>query len=154
MTPFKDWLEETREKIDAHKKSFSKTDARKFKLQFMERLAERVEQFSSTCGECYQDKGEITALLNNLEGQIHLYPMATKDYHDKIKAIVAHLREAHKLVAAGMFTAMGNAIGVAMGVSVGVALDNVGAGIGIGAGIGMAIGAAWVAKAKKEGKII
>ena len=113
MTPFQDWLAETKEKIDTHKKSFTKTEARKFKLPFVERIADRTEHFSSMCGGCYQNKGGITTLLDNLEGPIRLSPMAAKGYHQKIKTIVSHLRKEHKMVPAGTFTAMGNGIGSA-----------------------------------------
>ncbi len=154
MTPFKDWLEETNEKIAKHKKSFTKAESRKYRLDFLKRLAKRVDEFSSACGECYQYKGEITNLLNNLEGLIQLSPMATKDYRNKINKIVGHLRKKHKLIPAGTYTAIGNGIGVALGTSFGAATGNIGAGVGIGAGIGMAIGAALEAKAKKDGKII
>jgi hypothetical protein len=85
---------------------------------------------------------------------IQLSPAATKDYRDKIKRIVDHLRKKHKLIPAGTYTAIGNGIGVGLGVSFGVAMDNLGAGIGAGAGIGMAVGAALEAKAKKDGKIL
>jgi len=154
MTPFKDWLEDTKEKIEKYKKSFTKAESRKFKLEFVERVSNRVDHFSSMCGECFQHKGEITTLLNNLEGLIQLSPMATKDYHKKINKIVSHLRKKHKLVPTGTYTAIGNGLGVAIGVSIGVAMGNIGAGIGIGAGLGVAIGAALEAKAKKNGKTI
>jgi hypothetical protein len=154
MTPFKDWLEETNEKIAKYKSSFTKAESRKYRLAFLERVAKRVNEFSSTCGECYTYKGEITALLNNLEGLIQLSPTATKDYRDKINKIAGHLRKKHKLIPAGTYTAIGNGVGVALGVSFGLAMDNLGAGIGAGAGIGMAVGTALEAKAKKDGKIL
>jgi hypothetical protein len=154
MTPFKDWLEETNEKIEKYKKSFTKSESRKYRLEFLERVVKRVNEFSATCGECYQHKGEITTLLNNLEGLIQLSPMATKDYRNKINKIVGHLRKEHKLIPAGTFTAIGNGVGVALGTSLGLATDNLAAGIGAGAGIGVAVGAALEAKAKKDGKTI
>lgn len=154
MTPYKDWFEETNEKIEKYKKSFTKAESRKYKLEFLERVVKRVNEFSSVCGGCYQHKGEITTLLNNLEGLIQLSPMATKDYRNKINKIVGHLRKEHKLIPAGTFTAIGNGVGVALGVSLGLAMDNLGAGIGAGAGIGIAVGAALEAKAKKDGKTI
>jgi hypothetical protein len=80
--------------------------------------------------------------------------MATKDYRDKIKKIVGHLRKKHKLIPAGTYMAIGNGVGVALGVAIGTAMDNIGPGIGIGAGIGVAIGTALEAKAKKEGRTI
>jgi ElaB/YqjD/DUF883 family membrane-anchored ribosome-binding protein len=154
MAAFKDWLEDTNEKIAGYKKTFTKADSRKYKLDFLERVAKRVNEFSSMCGECYQYKGEITNLLNNLEGLIQLSPAATKDYRKKIDTMVAHLRKKHKLVPAGVYTAIGNGAGVALGASLGAVTDNFGAGIGIGAGIGVAVGTALEAKAKKDGKII
>ena len=154
MTPFKDWLEETNEKIATYKKSFTKAESRKYRLDFVERVAKRIDEFSSMCGECYQYKGEITNLLNNLEGLIQLSPLATKDYRNKINKIVGHLRKKHKLIPQGTYTAIGNGTGVALGVSIGVAMDNIAAGIGIGAGIGVAIGAALEAKAKKDGRTL
>lgn len=154
MTPFKSWLDDTKERIDTYKKSFSKAESKRYKLEFLERIAKRVDGFSSVCGECYQAKGEITTLLNNLKGLIQISPMATKDYRNKINKMVGHLRKKHKLVPAGTYTAIGNGVGVALGVSVGIAMDNVGAGLGAGAGIGFAIGTALEAKAKKDGKTI
>lgn len=154
MTPFKDWLEETNEKIAKYKNSFTKAESRKYRLAFLGRVAKRVNEFSPTCGECYTHKGEITALLNNLEGLIQLSLTATKDYRNKINKIVGHLRKKHKLIPAGTYTAIGNGVGVALGVSIGVTMDNIGAGIAAGAGIGMAVGTALEAKAKKDGKIL
>jgi hypothetical protein len=154
MTPFKDWLEETNEKIAKYKKSFTKAESRKYRLDFLARVAIRVNEFSSMCGECYNYKGEITTLLNNLEGLIQLSPIAIKNYRKKITNIVSHLRKKHKLIPAGTYTAIGNGVGVALGVSLGIAMDNIGAGIGAGAGIGVAIGAALEAKAKKDKRTI
>jgi hypothetical protein len=154
MTPFKDWLEETSKKIAAYKKTFPKAEARKYKLDYLDRIAKRVNELSSMCGECYQSKGEITTLLNNLEGLIQLSPMATKEYRKKMNKIVSHLRKKHKLIPAGTYTAIGNGLGVSLGVSLGAVMGNIGVGIGIGAGIGVAIGVAMEAKAKKDGKII
>jgi len=154
MSAFKDWNEDTNGKISQYKKSFTKADSRKYKLNFLERIAKRVNEFSSMCGECYQYKGEISNLLNNLEGLIQLSPAATKDYRKKISTMVAHLRKKHKLIPAGIYMAIGNGAGVALGASLGAATDNIGARIGIGAGIGIAVGTALEAKAKKDGKII
>ncbi len=154
MTPLKDWLEDTKEKIEKHKKVFTKAESRKFKLELVERVAKRVDHFSSMCGECHQHKGEITILLNNLGGLIQLSPIATSDYFKKIKKIVSHLRKKHKLVPSGTYTAIGNATGVALGVSIGAAMGNLGAGVAIGAGLGVAIGAALEAKAKKDNRTI
>ncbi len=154
MPPFKDWLADIKGKIEKHRKTLTKAETRKYKLEFLERVAKKVDQFSSQCGECYQSQGEITALLDNLAILVQLPTMATKDYHRKINKIVHHLRKQHKLIPAGTYAAIGNGAGVALGIAIGVATGNIGAGIGIGAGLGVGLGTALEAKAKKDGKII
>lgn len=154
MFATKSWIEDTKSKIEKHKKSLSRTEIRKYKLEFIGRVAKKVDQFSSTCGVCFQSQGEITALVDFLDVQFQLPAIATKEYHRKINRIVHHLRKEHKLIPAGTYTAIGNIAGVAVGVAVGFATGNIGAGIGIGAGLGVGLGSALEAKAKKDGKII
>jgi hypothetical protein len=154
MSPFKDWLEDSTEKTSQLKKKFSKREERKYKLELLEKISKRVAEFSSTCGECYQYRGVISNLLQNLGGLVQLSPTAGRDHNEKINNIVKHLRKKHKLITAGSYMVIGNGVGVALGVSIGAATGNIGAGIGIGAGLGAAIGAALEAKAKKDKKII
>jgi hypothetical protein len=148
------WLEETQVKIDKYRKTLTKAEIRKFKLEFLERMAKKLDRLSSSCGECFQSQGEISSLLDNLSVFIQLPTMAIKDYHRKINKIVRHLRKQHKLIPAGTYTAIGNITGVALGISIGIATGNIGAGIGVGAGLGVGLGTALEAKAKKDGKII
>jgi thiamine pyrophosphate-dependent acetolactate synthase large subunit-like protein len=154
MPPFKDWLEDTIEEIDQLIKKFTKKEKRKYKLELLEKVSKRVDEFSSICGECYQYKGVITNLLHNLRGVAQLSPTVSRDHNAKINNIIRHLRKKHRLISAGAYMGIGYGIGVALGVSIGAALDNAGAGIGIGAGLGAAIGTALEAKAKKEKRII
>jgi hypothetical protein len=123
-------------------------------LELLEKVSKRVAEFSMSCGECYQYKGVISNLLQNLGGVVQLSLTAEKNHHKKINNIVKHLRKKHKLITPGAYMVIGNGIGVALGVSIGGALGNIGAGIGIGAGLGAAIGAALEAKAKKDKRVI
>jgi hypothetical protein len=154
MPPFKDWLEDSTEKINQLKGTLSKKEEKKYKLALLEKISKRVAEFSLTCGECYQYKGVISNLLQNLGGLVQLSPLSEKGHHNKINNIVKHLRKKHKLIPQGAYMAIGNGVGVALGISIGGALGNIGAGIGIGAGLGAAIGAALEAKAKKDKRII
>lgn len=154
MPPFRDWLEDSTEEINQLKEKFSKKQERKYKLELLEKVSKRVAEFSSTCGECFQYKGVISNLLQNLGGIVQLSLTAEKDHNNKINNMVRHLRKKHKLITPGTYMAIGNGVGVALGVSIGAASGNVGAGIGIGAGLGAAIGMALEAKAKKDKRII
>jgi hypothetical protein len=150
----KDWLERTTDEIHSYKQKLSKTEYKKYKLDFVERLAKKINQFSDQCGECYQFQGEITYMLRNLEGMVQLSPLVRKNHNKKISDMVNHLRKKHKLIKAGTYMAIGNGVGAALGVSIGAATGNIGAGIGIGIGIGAGIGSALESKAKKDGKLL
>jgi hypothetical protein len=154
METYDNWLNNTLESIAAQKQVFSKRDTKKYKLDFLSRLAKRIADFSKECGECQKFQGDISKLAQDLGGLVQSSKEERKNYDRKIKAITGHLQKKHKLFAEGTYVGFGIALGPAIGVAIGSGMGNVGAGIGIGVGIGVAIGSALEANAKKNGKII
>lgn len=153
METYDNWLNNTLESIAAHKQSFSKKDIKKYKLDYLTRVAKRIADLSKECGECQKFKSDISKLAHDLTGMVHSKE-EKKNYNRKIKDITSHLHKKHKLYAEGTFVGFGIALGPAIGVAIGSGMGNVGAGIGIGVGIGIVIGSALEANAKKDGKII
>lgn len=154
MDTYDNWLNNTLESIAAQKQTFSKKDMKKYKLDFLARVAMRVADLSKECGECQKFQDDISTLTQHLGGLIQSSKGEKKNYDRKIREITTHLKKKHKLYAEGTFLGFGIALGPAIGVAIGSGMGNVGAGIGIGVGIGVAIGSALEAKAKKDGKII
>lgn len=154
METYDNWLNNTLESIAAYKQSLSKNDKKKYKLDYVTRVAKRIADLSKECGECQKFQGDITKLAQDLGGLVRSSKEEKKNYNRKIKEITSHLQKKHKLYAEGTFVGFGIALGPAIGVAIGSGMGNVGAGIGIGVGIGVAIGSALEAKAKKDGKII
>ena len=154
METYNNWLNNTLESIAALKQSLSKKEAKKYKIDFLVRVAQRIADLSKECGECQKFQGEISKLTQDLGGLVQPSKEEKKKYDRKIKEITSHLQKKHKLYAEGTYVGFGIALGPAIGVAIGSGIGNVGAGIGIGVGIGVAIGSALEAKAKKNGKII
>ena len=154
MAAFKSWLDDTIDKIDKYKETFSKKDSKKYKLDLLVRVVKRVASFSAFCGECQLFQGEITKNVSSLGGIVQSSKEMHKSYDNSIKRIIGHLKKKHKLVTQGTYKGIGMAIGPAIGAGIGAAMDNYGAGLAIGTGLGAAIGSALEAKAKKKGKII
>ncbi len=148
------WYDDTSQAISSYKDSWSKKDARKYKLDLLLRVARRVAAFSPECGQCQIFQQEITRLIQDL-GNLSLLPKgARQSYSKTIKNMVKHLQSQHELIAAGHNVGIWIATGTGIGVAIGVGMDNVGGGIPIGIAIGVAIGSALDARAKKEGKVI
>ena len=150
-----DWYNRIVKEINLHKDTLSKKDSKKYKLDLLLRVAKRVDDFSSYCGECQMFQQDITRLIEDLG---YLVQMPNKEmgksYSKTINNIVKHLQKQHKLVREGQKKGIWIGVGMGIGTAIGAALDNAGIGIAIGVAIGVAIGNYMDKKAKEEGKII
>ena len=150
-----DWYHKIAREISPYQDTLTKKDSKKYKLDLLLRVADRVDSFSSACGECQLFQTDINRLTEEL-GTLVQMPDKEKrrSYNKAIKNIVKHLQKQHNLVTKGQYKEMGMAIGVGVGIALGAVFDNIGAGIGIGTGVGMAVGSYLDKKAKKEGGVI
>jgi hypothetical protein len=149
------WYEKTAKEIGIHQQALKKKEAKKYRLDLLQRVAKRVAEFSAECGHCQLFKEEITSLVGDLGYLIQMPDkQRRKNYHKKINNAVKHLRSEHKLLTEGQNVGLWVSIGTAIGVAIGAGMDNVGGGIPIGIGIGTAIGMALDARAKKKGRVI
>ena len=154
MDTYDNWLNNTLESIASYKQTFNKKETKKYKLDYLTRLAQRIAELSKECGECQKFQSDISKLAQDLGGLVQSSKEEKKSYDKKIREITSHLQKKHKLYAEGTYIGFGIALGPAIGVALGSGMGNVGAGIAIGVGIGIVIGGALEANAKKEGKII
>jgi len=152
------WYERTVKEISLHKDSLSKKDAQKYKLDLLLRIARRLDDFSSYCGECQLFQPEITRISQALAYMVQLPKQTSKEerksYFETINTIIKHLQKQHKLVTEGRNMGIWIGIGMGIGTAIGAALDNPGFGTAIGIGIGVAIGRYMDTKAKQEGRVI
>ena len=155
MEAHSNWYNRIIKAINLHKDTLSKKDAKKYKLDLLLRVAKRVDDFSSYCGECQMFQQDITRLIEDL-GYLVQMPNkeASKSYSKTINNIVKHLQKQHKLVSEGQKKGIWIGVGMGIGTAIGAALDNPGIGIAIGVAIGLAIGSYVDKKAKEEGKVI
>ena len=150
-----DWYNRTATEINLHQDTLSKRDSKKYKLDLLLRVANRVDDFASYCGECQMFQQEVTALTQDLGNLIQLPDKERRKNHiKKIDDIVKHLKKEHKLITEGYYRGMGMIIGPAIGTGIGAALDNTGIGIAIGVALGFIIGSYLDKKAENEGRVI
>ncbi|MFC1943420.1 hypothetical protein ACFLWO_02430 [Chloroflexota bacterium] len=155
METHSDWYNKIVREINSYKDTLSKKDYKKYKLDLLLRIAKRVDDFSSYCGECQMFQPEITRLAEDLGNLIQIpNKEERKGYLKTINNMVKHLQKQHKLVSEGQYVGIGLAIGAGIGTALGAALDNTGVGTAMGTGIALAIGRYLDNKAKNEGKVI
>ncbi len=153
-----DWYNRIVKEINLHKDSLSQKDAKKYKLDLLLRVAGRIDDFFSLCGQCQLFQPEITKLVGELGYLIQMPKQAPrearKSYHKTLNNIIKHLQKQHKLVTKGYYRGIGMAIGPIIATAIGAALENPGIGFGVGIAIGLAIGSYLDKKAEKEGRVI
>lgn len=137
------------------KKQIEPKLVRRLKLDLLERIVIRLEDYSKACDECkgYLNyiENDISKIKDNLD---ILKKESLKDYSRKVKTITKHLKKKHKLVEEGEYLSLYISFGLMFGVAIGSALDNVALGPAFGLSIGAAIGVSLDANAKKEGRVI
>jgi hypothetical protein len=153
------WYNRIVKELNLYPDTLSKKDIKKYKLDLLLRVAKRVDDFASYCGECQNFRQEITRLVQELSLLTQMPSKEGIKNHVKVvDSLVNHLKKVHKLVDKGHYRGMGigigTAIGVALGGAIGAALDNPGIGTIVGIGIGFAIGGYLDKKAEKEGRVI
>ena len=158
MEVHSDWYNRIVKEINLHKDSLSQKDAKKYKLDLLLRVAKRVDDFFSLCGQCQLLQPEITKITGELSYLIQMPKQAPKEarksYHKTLNNIIKHLKKGHKLVTKGYYRGIGMTIGPIIAAAIGAALENLGIGVGVGIGIGLAIGSYLDKKAEKEGRVI
>ena len=149
------WYNGIKKQIELLENSLSEKDYKKFKLHLLLCVAERVDQFSSECGQCEIFKQDVTTLIQDVGNLAQIADKAwRKAYFKSMNKVIGHLQRQHKLVTEGYYIGVFMAIGSGLGVALGAAMDEVGGGIPIGVGIGVALGAALDYKARKEGRVL
>jgi uncharacterized protein YcfJ len=148
------WYDDTTREIAIHQDSFTKKEAKRYKLDLLQRVARRVAGFSSECGNCQIFQQQITQFVRDLANLSLLSDAARKEYSRSMKRMVKHLQSQHKLVTPGQNIGIWIAIGSVIGVALGAAIETLGAGIPVGVAIGLIIGGYLDSRAKKEGRVI
>ena len=154
MEASSEWYNHIVEEINLHKVTLTKKEYKKYKLDLLLRIAQRVDGFSSICGECQLFQQEITRLTEDLRNLSLMSKENRKSYFKTLGTVTKHLQKQHKLVTAGYYLGIGMAIGTGVGVALGAALGNPGIGPGVGVALGVSVGAYLDKKAKKEGRVI
>ena len=155
MEAHSSWYDKTVKEINLYKDTLNQKDQKKYKMDLLQRVARRVDYFSTSCGQCQLHQQDINSLITELSLLTQMPSKeGIKNHSRKINNMVKHLQKEHKLVTEGYYMGIGVAIGIGVGTALGAVTEKTGIGTAIGTGIGIAIGAYLDKKAKKEDRII
>ena len=150
-----DWYGDIARRISELDNTLSQKDYKKYKLDMLLCVAQRVNEFSPMCTECHMFKQDIMSLTRDISNLVQTADKERrKAYFRAINKVMGHLQRQHKLVTEGYYMGLCMALSSGLGLAIGAAMDSIGAGVPLGVGAGMVIGVALDAKAKKEGRVL
>ncbi len=127
-------------------------DIKKLKLDSLEDVVSKLDQYSDGCEECNK-------LLNRFKSEIldelkSLNSSKQNNYQENIKSIFTHLRTTHNVVTKGFFVSIYLPVGIAIGFLIGSIINEILIGFAIGIVIGFIVGYVIDAVARKNGFVI
>ncbi len=156
MSNSSDWYDEIAGEISRYRDKFGEKVYKKYKLEYLLRVAKRVNTFSVDCDECQHFREEITKIVKNLGDPTSSTKEERKNHSRVINTITKHLTKHHKLISERQYVGICVGMGLVIGAAFGIVFESIGIALGSGIGLifGATIGSLLDAKAKKKGRVI
>jgi hypothetical protein len=116
MSNLKSWSIGIKRRIEAQKEQFYRSDYKFFKVDRLEKIAERLDEFSENCARCENLKSETEDIVERLPEYINGSPRQRKAYEKRNDALAEHLRKEHKLYPHNYFMSVYSLAGFAAGI--------------------------------------
>lgn len=160
MAKLKTWSVGIKRKLDEHRSQIRKSDYKFFNVDRLERVAERLDEFSEECEVCKELKSDVEHLAEHLpdylDGTLH----KRREFEKRNDTPVMHLRKAHQLYPQNYFTSVYALAGLSAGLLAGGGISLLTAyvtafhGLIFGFVLGLAVGyIAGISKDKKQKKL-
>ena len=114
METTNEWYEDIEKKIDSLKEKMGTEKAKRYDLDLFTRMAKRVTEFSSQCGECNNHQKGLESALAGMGNWPDTTYKQKRGYNTFVKTMLKHLKREHHLRSKGSVfvpTMIGLAVG-------------------------------------------
>ncbi|MCF6366058.1 MAG: hypothetical protein L3J35_07635 [Bacteroidales bacterium] len=110
------WSKKIKTEIDSQIDDIFKRDYKFYKIDRLERIAEKIDAFSDNCSECESLKNEVEDIVANLTKSLKSgSPKLRSEYEKRNEKIVNHLKKVHNLSYKEYYASSYSFIGFATG---------------------------------------
>jgi len=117
------WSTQIKRTIEAQNDKIFRKDYGFYKIDRLEKIAERIDSFSETCEHCKQLKPEVESIAASVAESVNGTPRQRSEYERRNEAIVDHLRKVHGLEQAIYNLSLYTLLGMAIGLSISIILS-------------------------------
>lgn len=116
------WHETIIEKIDTKLGGTSEKEIRFYRIDEFKRNISRINEFSTSCSICQQQKISITEIAENIDKAIHVPGKTRREYDRLISQLSKHIRKEHGFYAPYYFSYLFSFFGITIGLFIGYLL--------------------------------
>ena len=98
MSKLNVWSNTIKQNIENQRESIFKRDYKFFKIDRLEKVAERIDEYSDNCEVCQSFKPEVENISLNVAELINGSPNNRSQYEKRNEVLIKHLKEEHGLV--------------------------------------------------------
>ncbi len=109
------WSKKVKTDIEAQIDDIYKKDYKFYKIDRLERMSERIDEYSDSCSDCETFKIEVEDIVINLTKSLTGSLKLRSDYEKRNEKIVKHLKEVHHLSYKEFFASVYSFVGFASG---------------------------------------
>lgn len=123
MEKLKVWSKAINTKIDEQQEKLYRTDYKFFKLDTLEKVSVKVDEFSDSCEHCKSLKQEIESLVDKIPELINGSPGDRQFFEKKNSSFMKHLKKTHGIVQPSYYLSVYTFIGIMAGLAIGGAVS-------------------------------
>ncbi len=119
MSKLNTWSVGINRKLEKQRDNIHKSDYRFFNIAALQKVAERLDQFSDECSTCNNMKTDMEKLVDNLPEYLSGNLQKRREFEKLSNTPINHLRKKHKLYPPNYFTSVYTLFGFVGGIAVG-----------------------------------
>lgn len=120
MQKLNTWSHVIHKEIQSEKEKIYAKDYKFYKVDRLERIAVRLDEFSETCVHCDEFKVEVEFLSKSISEMINNDPKLRSEFEKRNEVIVEHLKNTHNLVPEIYFSSRYSFWGILIGLLIGI----------------------------------
>lgn len=120
MTNSSEWLTDFIDKLKRTTKDLSVRNYRFLQIRRLAKMAEKVDEFSTGCRDCFFFKNDLSRIVANPENFPDNPTLGNKEYEKTFALIFRHLKKTHKLCPKSYFASLYSLLGMVFGILAGL----------------------------------
>ena len=115
MSKLRVWSNTIKQNIENQRDDIFKRDYKFFKIDRLERIAERIDDYSDNCDVCQSLKPEVEDISEHVADLINGSPGGRSKFEKRNEVIIRHLKDVHGLIHRDYYTSVFSLAGFAGG---------------------------------------